>query len=56
MYVVSKTIVVTEEDNPPGLERAKNVTALFVRGVISQEAFDKKDFGEWMVGTTWSTV
>ena len=44
-YVVSKTIVATEEDNPPGLERAENVTALFERGVVSQEAFDKKDPG-----------
>ena len=44
-YVVSKTIVATEEDDPPGLERAEDVTALFERGVISQEAFDKKDVG-----------
>lgn len=42
-YVVSKTIAATKEDDPPGLERAEDVTALFERGVISKEVFDKKD-------------
>lgn len=44
-YVVSKTIVATEEDDRLGLGRAEDVTALFERGVISHEAFDKKDPG-----------
>ncbi|CAL8469605.1 g9146 [Coccomyxa elongata] len=56
-YVVSKTIVATKEDDPPGLERAKDVTALFERGVISQEAFNKKDMGRMERGNyveiTW---
>ncbi len=43
--MVSKTIVATKEDDPPGLERAEDVTALFERGLISQEAFNKKDVG-----------
>ncbi|BDA45220.1 hypothetical protein COCOBI_07-0110 [Coccomyxa sp. Obi] len=35
-YVVYKTILATKEDDPPALERAEDVTALFERGVISQ--------------------
>ena len=49
-YVVSKTIVATEEDDPPGLETAEDVTVLFERGVISQEVFDKKDVGRMESG------
>ena len=49
-YIVSKTIVVSERDDPPGLERAEDVTALYERGVIRQKAFDKGDVAEMDVG------
>ena len=49
--MVSKTIAATKEDDPPGLERAKYVTALFEREVVSEEVFDKKNPGRMEGGT-----
>ena len=49
-YIVFKTLVVSEKDDPPGLERAEDVTALDERGVISQKASNRGTVEEMDVG------